>query len=161
MAVLSAPHGCHLPTLGVATKSHVFHDFGHALVVDGIETGLGVKSRGDSFRSVAAVKVIKDFGDPSAKNPVVAGPAFTAIGTIAPLIVGSPINVNYLAHPLDRVLGSVVINKLEGDHQSVVIEEYFMASCKISRTSRSLAFSFSDSRMQRRRKLPEPASLAA
>ncbi len=32
-----------------------------------------------------------------------------------------------MAHPLDRVLGSVVIDKLEADHQRVSSAQYFAA----------------------------------
>ena len=47
-----------------------------------------------------------------------------------------------MAHPLDRVLGSVVIDKLEADHQRVSSAKYFAALRRISRSSRSFAFSF-------------------
>ena len=47
-----------------------------------------------------------------------------------------------MAHPLDRVLGSVVIDKLEADHQRVSSAKYFAALRRMSRSSRNFAFSF-------------------
>ena len=47
-----------------------------------------------------------------------------------------------MAHPLDRVLGSVVIDKLEADYQRVSSAKYFAALRRISRSSRNFAFSF-------------------
>ena len=47
-----------------------------------------------------------------------------------------------MAHPLDRVLGSVVIDKLEADHQRVSSAKYLAALRRISRSSRNFAFSF-------------------
>src|SRR5699024_2413676 len=42
----------------------------------------------------------------------------------------------------------MVINKLETDHQRVSSAKYFAALRKISRSSRNLAFSFSNARMR-------------
>ena len=47
-----------------------------------------------------------------------------------------------MAHPLDRVFGSVVIDKLEADYQRVSSAKYFAALRRMSRSSRSFAFSF-------------------
>lgn len=53
-----------------------------------------------------------------------------------------------MAHPLDRVLGSVVIDKLEADYQRVSSAKYFAALRKISRSSRSLETYFSSWRIR-------------
>ena len=53
-----------------------------------------------------------------------------------------------MAHPLDRVFGSVVIDKLEADYQRVSSAKYFAALRKMSRSSRSFAFSFSSWRIR-------------
>src|SRR5699024_4910673 len=50
--------------------------------------------------------------------------------------------------PLDRVLGSMVIDKLEADHQRVSSAKYFAALRRRSRSSRSFAFSFSNWRIR-------------
>ena len=47
-----------------------------------------------------------------------------------------------MAHPLNRVFGSVVIDKLEADYQRVSSAKYFAALRRMSRSSRSFAFSF-------------------
>ena len=47
-----------------------------------------------------------------------------------------------MEHPLNRVLGSVVIDKLEADYQRVSSAKYFAALRRMSRSSRSFAFSF-------------------
>ena len=47
-----------------------------------------------------------------------------------------------MAHPLNRVLGSVVIDKLEADYQRVSSAKYFAALRRMSRSSRNFAFSF-------------------
>ena len=47
-----------------------------------------------------------------------------------------------MAHPLNRVFGSVVIDKLEADYQRVSSAKYFAALRRISRSSRSLETSF-------------------
>ena len=47
-----------------------------------------------------------------------------------------------MTHPLDRVLGSVAIDKLEADYQRVSLAKYFAALRRISRSSRSLETSF-------------------
>ena len=47
-----------------------------------------------------------------------------------------------MAHPLNRVFGSVVIDKLEADYQRVSSTKYFAALRRMSRSSRSLETSF-------------------
>ena len=47
-----------------------------------------------------------------------------------------------MAHPLDRVFGSVVIDKLEADYQRVSSAKYFAALRRMSRSSRSFETSF-------------------
>ena len=42
-----------------------------------------------------------------------------------------------MAHPLNRVFGSVVIDKLEADYQRVSSAKYFAALRRMSRSSRS------------------------
>lgn len=84
---------------------------------------------------------VEDHGDPRGHCGVVEQALLTLRGRGLPLAVGGPVDLEDLAEPLDRVAGAGVINEPEAAHQFVSSAKYSAARRRMSRSSRSRAFS--------------------
>src|SRR5258705_205960 len=100
----------------------------------------------DAFSSVTAVLFLKDRCNHRAQDSVVHDRLVAGGLGLSPLVVRGSIDVEDLADPLDRLIGAGVINEPEADHQFVSSAKYFAALRKMSRSSRSFAFSTSNCR---------------
>lgn len=102
-----------------------------------VESQLG----GNAFCAVELLLVVEDGLDLGSEYGIVNQSAVPLGAASFPFIVGAAVQPEYGAHPLDRVIGAVVINKPEADHQFVSSMKYLAALRKISRSSFRRAFS--------------------
>ena len=76
-----------------------------------------LKARSDAFSTIKTKLIIKS-GLDFCTNKGIRTHLYPAIFTgVGPCIKRGTIQLQHVAHPLNRVLGSVVIDKLEADHQ--------------------------------------------
>lgn len=77
------------------------------------------QARSNTLCAIKASLVVEDGFNLRADQGVRTSPELAFATGAGPLVKRGTIKLEYVAHPLDRVFGSVVIDKLQADHQRV------------------------------------------
>ena len=120
----------------------VVHGVGHQRVLG--------KLGGDPPIPLWAVPVVMMGPDPAQQRLVCRLPRFSFLSG-APLIKAGALDLKHLAHPLHLMGATVVLNELEADHQVVSAAKYFVAFCRVVRSSVSRSTSVRITRLSVRR----------
>ncbi|AKK06543.1 hypothetical protein CMUST_11140 [Corynebacterium mustelae] len=138
--------GFHLAFLLNPCNPNVFMIRATRLWLTGPQSYTSDKFRSDTLGTITPIRTIKDRTNTHSQQAILKDFCIPFVLRVAPFVVRGSVDIKDLTHPLHRVLGVVVIDKLEADHQFVSSAKYFAALRKMSRSSRTLSSSLCNRR---------------